>query len=221
MNWEWLKDIGWVGTTLVALGGLAATVWTGRRSGQVQLAVQEKQLEENRRILEWQERRVAYAQFLRQFQEYFDMVTTQDQIDAIVKTNMENVGTTSTEAKALMDAGLDDVTKNQIMQATQSMQDNIGDNVQAKYGVLTMREGWVLQTQVRDAANQARLISPVSVREGIDALMRAATKEEIEAAVKADLLIVDFKAKVESEKSALNLLMNQDLLTNAMGRVPR
>lgn len=41
VGWEWIKDVGWIGTSVVALGGLGAAVWTARRSGQVQLTVQD------------------------------------------------------------------------------------------------------------------------------------------------------------------------------------
>lgn len=213
MNWEWLKDIGWVGTTLVALGGLAATVWTGRRSGQVQLVVQDRQLAENRRVLEWQERRTAYAQFLKHFQEYFDKSIIQRQIDLVINNN-ENEHLAPSSPAFNADSELDEVTEKRILDATRK---SVRNNIQAEYGVLSMREGWALLTQVRDAANQARLIAPASVREGIDALLRTTAPEELEAAVLANALVVDFRAEVETQKLALNELMNNDLLAQTTG----
>jgi hypothetical protein len=203
VNWDWIKDIGWVGTTLVALGGLAATVWTSRRSGEVQLAVQNKQLEEGRRLLEWQERRAAYALFLKQFQEYFDKVTTQSQLNSLVE-----VALSEPPVWALVGADADAAATTR---ALAQHHEDVRDQMHDKFGLLTMRDEWALRTQVQDAANQASMIASPSVREGIDALIRAAAKESIEAAVKDDL-VAELESAVRQEVRTLNDLMNRDLL---------
>ncbi|TAP44613.1 hypothetical protein [Arthrobacter sp. S39] len=200
-------DAAWIGTTIVALGGLAATVWTGRRSGQIQLAVQDKQLVENRRILEWQERRVAYAQFLKQFQEYFDLTTTQQQLNwasseqaAAHFTNGDSkLGGLWNEATASADK--------------ESVLARIQKKIQDDYGLLSPREIWAWDTKVADAANQVRLIGPDPVRAGIDELMKVAARTELDAATKEGWQAIEaFIERVEQQQRALDQLMNADLL---------
>jgi hypothetical protein len=196
VNWDWIKDVGWIGTTLVALGGLAATVWTTRRSGALQLAVQKKQLEDSRRTLVWQERRVAYAHFLKQFQEYLDKVTIQGQLNSLVNDALA-------EDMSSIDAGA--------AQAVDQRHEEVRKRMHDEYGILSMRDMWALETQLQDAANQARLIAPPSVGLGITALLRTAAKEEIEAAVQ-NKLVGEFNARVEQDLRILNDLMNGDLV---------
>lgn len=212
VGWEWLTQIGWVGTTVVALGGLGATVWSGRRAGQVQLSIQDKQLAENRRILEWQERRAAYANFLKVFQEYFDKSVVQEQLDSLILTRADEEIADGSSVRDLMASDLDEATKEQTLKKWRI---EAYEFMQEKFGVLTLREGWLLRSQVEDAANQARLIAPAVVRNAIDALLHATRKEEIQAAIKADLMIKEFEAKVLAQKVSLNELMNDDLQSDA------
>lgn len=207
MNWDWVKDAAWVGTTIVALGGLAATVWTGRRSGQIQLAVQDKQLLENRRILEWQERRAAYAYFLKQFQEYFDLTTTQQQLNW---ASTEQAAAHFTNGDAKLGGLWNDATA---AADRESVLAGIRKKIQDDYGLLSPRETWAWDTKVADAANQVRLIGPESVRKGIDELMKIAARSELDAATNEGWQAIEaFVERVQEQQRALDQLMNADLL---------
>ncbi|MBD8042612.1 hypothetical protein H9638_02180 [Arthrobacter sp. Sa2BUA2] len=210
MNWDWLRDVGWIGTTIVALGGLAATLWTSRRAGQTQLSVQNMQLTESRRVLEWQERKNAYAQFLSRFQEYFDKSIIQRQVDNIIDSALQAPAKSHTSPQS---ESRDSATDGGTPGGDRRLQ--VYEEMQEKFGVLTMQEGWALLTQLRDAANHARLIAPRPVRLAIDALMEAADMEKIKDAVRTEVLVRDFRAEMEARKLALNELMNEDLLSGS------
>lgn len=198
MDWNSISGLSWIGTTLVALGGLAATVWTARRSGQVQLLTQDKQLRENRSILEWQERRMAYQQFLKVFQEYVDKITTKYQVDWMLQGGAPDL--------------LHTVTSSLSEEQSNEMKRDIESRVQEAVGALTIKEMLTLQTQIADAANQARLIAPVSVRKAIDSLMAIAKDDEVVRAVVQDSTLTDFLARVEESRQSLSSVMSEDLI---------
>lgn len=206
MDWEWLKDVGWIGTTLVAIGGLVATVWTARRSGQVQIALHDKQSAENRRILEWQEKRVAYAAFLKDFQEYFDKVTTQHQLDwAVSDAGKQELISSDPDISALWEQLASDAERQAALLV-------VGQRAREQYEVLTRREGWAMETTVATAANHARLIAPPLVREAIASLMdKSATTKLVEAAKTGSAGFEQFIAVVQDQKLAVEHIMNDDL----------
>ena len=204
MNLDWVRDISWVGTALVALGGLGATVWAGHRSGDVQIKIQEKQLAESQRVLEWQERRTAYISLMGQFQEYVDKVTIQKELDAIGKKAVDKV-----TGLPGFGSNLDEAAKEQV--AAQILESVQGSLQEKSGGVLTMRDEWSLQSKVQDAANQARMIASPSVREGIDLLMLSVNGDEVYAAAVNDRLPA-FRQSAEHRKRALTDLMNRELL---------
>lgn len=189
---------------LVALGGLGATVWAGHHSGDVQIKIQEKQLAESQRVLEWQERRTAYINLLGQFQEYVDKVTIQKELDAIGKKAVDKI----TGASGF-GSNLDEEAKEQL--AAQILENVKGTLQEKSGGVLTMRDEWSLQSKVQDAANQARMIASPSVREGIDLLMLSVNGDAVYAAAINDRLPA-FRQSAEQGKRTLTDLMNRELL---------
>lgn len=211
MTWEFLKDLSWIGTTVVAIGGLAATVWTSRRTGQVQLAVQNRQSIENRRILEWQERRIAYAAFLKDFQEYFDKVTTQYQLDWANshEGNMWLIGD-DPRLVALYDQLETDEERESALREARL-------RAKEQFDVLTRKETWAIETTVATAANQARLIAPSTVRNAIGVLMEMSATGKLQEASKEGRKGLDlFVATVQHQKLAAEQLMNEDLTSAGM-----
>ena len=207
MNWDWVKDArGWV-QQLWPWADWLQRVWTGRRTGQIQLAVQDKQLVENRRLLEWQERRVAYAQFLKLFQEYFDLTTTQQQLNW-ASTEQAAAHFTNGDAKlgGLWNEATGRADKETVLAG-------IRKKLQDEYGLLSPRETWAWDTRVADAANQVRLIGPESVRKGIDVLMKVAARSELDAATNEGWQAIEaFVERVQEQQRALDQIMNADLL---------
>jgi hypothetical protein len=211
VTWEWLKELAWIGTTVVAIGGLGATVWTARRSGQVQITLHDRQSAENRRILEWQERRTAYAALLKDFQEYFDKVTTQHQLDwAVSKAgNMALIGE-DPDLSALWEQLETEEERQVALQVAQQ-------RAKEQFDVLTRREVWAIETTVATAANHARLIAPPTVRHAIAILMETSATIKLQEASKQGLEgFEEFISIVQRQKLVVEQLMNEDL-TKAAG----
>lgn len=206
MDIGWINDAAWIGTSVVAVAGLAATVWTGRRAGQIQLTVQEKQLTESRRVLEWQERRTVYAVFLQQFQESFDLITTQHQINwASTESGLSFFIESNSEVAAKWEAARESGARERIAAV-------IRKELNEEVGLLSLRETWAWDTKIADAANQVRLISPRAVGQAVDDLMAVSARSELESAAKDGWEgIESFKDRVQEQQRMLDRLMNADL----------
>lgn len=215
MTWELLKELSWVGTTIVAIGGLAATVWTSRRTGQIQLALHDRQSTENRRILEWQERRMAYVAFLKDFQEYFDKVATQYQLDWANshEGNMSLIGD-DPRLSALFDQFKTDEERDSALNEARQ-------RAKEQFDILTRKETWAIETTVATAANQARLIAPSSVRNAIGKLLETSATAKLQEASKQGREGFDrFITTVQQQKLAVEQLMNEDLTSsNAVDQI--